>query len=92
MHGKLVGCVLMCLLVGHAASAQSCLRPIPPFVPELTEDIRAYSDLLRRDMEKYFADVQLYFRCIDGERNEVFEEGRRVTEEYGRVLDASENR
>ena len=92
MRGKVVGCVVVCLLVGHPAVAQSCLRPIPPYVPERTEDIRAYSDLLRRDVEAYFADVQRYFRCIDAERGEVFEEAGRVTEEYGPVLGASENR
>lgn len=87
MRGKLVGLVLVCLLVAQVADAQSCLRPIPPYVPERAEDIRAYSELLRRDMEAYFADVQRYFRCIDAERGEVFAEAGRVTEEYGRVLD-----
>lgn len=87
MRGKIVACVLVCLLVAQAASAQSCLRPIPPYVPERAEDIRAYSELLRRDVETYFADVQRYFRCIDAERGEVFVEAGRVTEEFERVLD-----
>ncbi len=87
MHEKIVGCVLVYLLVAQAAVAQSCLRPIPPFVPERAEDIRAYSDLLKQDMEAYFDDVQRYFRCIDTERGEVFAEAGRVTEEYERVLD-----
>lgn len=82
-------CWCVCLSVGQAAGAQSCLRPIPPFVPERVEDIRAYSDLLKQDMEAYFADVQGYFRCIDAERGEVFAEARRVTEEYQRVLEVT---
>lgn len=88
MCGKVVGCVLACLLVAQAAVAQNCLRPIPPYVPERVDDIRAYSDLLRRDIETYFADVQRYFRCIDTERGEVFAEAGRVTEEYQRVFEA----
>jgi hypothetical protein len=87
MRGKIVGYVLACLLVAQAAVAQSCLRPIPPYVPERVDDIRSYSDLLRRDMEAYFADLQRYFRCIDTERSEVFIEAGWVTEEYGRMLD-----
>ncbi|MCA2007079.1 hypothetical protein [Tritonibacter mobilis] len=87
MRGKIVMCVLVCLSVGQAAVAQVCLRPIPPYVPEQVEDIRAYSDLLKQDMEAYFDDVQRYFRCIDTERGEVFAEAGRVTEEYGQVLD-----
>lgn len=89
MRGKVVGYVLVCLLAGQTAGAQNCLRPIPPYVPERGEDIRAYSDLLKRDIETYFADVQRYFRCIDAERGEVFAEAGRVTEEYGRVLDVA---
>lgn len=91
MRGKIVGCVLMCLLAGQTAGEQNCLRPIPPYVPEQAEDIRAYSDLLKRDIEAYFADVQRYFRCIDTERGEVFAEAGRVTEEYGKVLNAVKN-
>lgn len=90
MHGKAMGWVVVCLLAAQVAQAQSCLPPIPPFVPADSADIRAYSDLLRRDMETYFADVQRYFRCIDAERREVFEEAGRVTEEYGRVLEVTE--
>jgi hypothetical protein len=88
MHGKIVACVLVCLLVGQAAVAQNCLRPIPPYVPTRVEDIRVYSELLRRDVETYFADVQRYFHCIDAERGEVFNEAGSVTEEYQRVLEA----
>lgn len=87
MRVKIVMCVPVCLLVGQAADAQSCLRPVPPYVPKRAEDIRAYSDLLKQDMEAYFDDVQRYFRCIDTERGEVFAEAGRVTEEYERVLD-----
>ncbi len=90
MSGKRVGCVLVCLFVGQAAGAQSCLRPIPPYVPERVEDIRMYSDLLRRDMEAYFASVQRYFLCIDAERGEVFEEAGKLARVYGRVLELVE--
>ncbi len=90
MRGKVVGCVVVCLLAAQVAQAQACLRPIPPYVPERAVDIRACSDLLRRDMQTYFSDVQRYFRCFDAERSEVFEEARRVTEEYGQVLEVAE--
>lgn len=73
MRGKVVGCVVVCLLAGHAVKAQNCLRPIPPYVPENPANIREDSDLLRRDMEAYFADVEQYFRCQDAQQAEVFE-------------------
>lgn len=78
------------MLAGLGADAQSCSRPMPPYVPELTEDIRAYSDLLRRDMETYFTDVQQYFRRIDAERGEVLEEVRHATGGYGRMLEVTD--
>ncbi len=87
MHEKIVGCVVACLATDHGAVSQSCLRPIPPFVPERVEDISAYAGLLKQDIEAYFADVQSYFRCIDTERGKVFVEAERVTEEFERVLE-----
>jgi hypothetical protein len=87
MRGKIVGCVLACLLVAQAAVAQNCLRPIPPYVPGRVDDIRSYSDLLRRDMEAYFADLQRYFRCIDTDRSEVFIEAGWVTVKYAQLFD-----
>lgn len=87
MRGKIMGFVLVCLPVGQVAGAQSCLRPIPPYVPERAEDIRAYSNLLRHDMEVYFTDMQRYLHCIDAEQMEVFAEAGRVTEGYAQVLD-----
>lgn len=88
MRARFVGCVVVCLLISQIAVAQSCLRPLPPFVPERADDIRAYSDLLRQDMDAYFADVQRYFRCIDAERGEVFAEAGQMAEKYGQVLAA----
>ncbi len=90
MSVRRMGCLVTYLLAAQAAWAQDCLRPVPPYVPERADDIRTYSDLLRRDMEAYFANVQGYFRCIDAERGEVFEEAGHVARVYGRVLELVE--
>jgi hypothetical protein len=85
MIGKFVGALLGWLLVAQVALAQACLPPVAPFVPADPEDIRGYADLLRRDMETYFSDVERYFRCQDAQRSEVFDEVRLASEAYGRV-------
>lgn len=87
MTGKFVGGALALLLTVQVTQAEACLRPISPFVPTDPEDVREYSDLLRRDIEAYFADVERYFRCQDAQRAEVFAEVRRASEAFGRVLD-----
>lgn len=65
MIGKFAGGAFVLLLTVQLAQAQTCLQPIPPFVPKNPADIREYSDILRRDMEAYFTDVEQYFRCQD---------------------------
>jgi hypothetical protein len=72
---------------GSAAIAGTCLPPAPPWMPTNADDVRAYADLLRRDAETYFAEVERYFRCLDQERREVFEQARAVSEGYARVLE-----
>jgi hypothetical protein len=54
--------------------------------------MRTYADLIRVDFESYIADVQDYFRCLDEERARAFVEAREVSEEYGRFLDALQQR
>jgi len=56
-------------------------------MPTNADDVRAYADLLKRDAEAYFADVENYFRCLDQQRREVFEQARVVNGDYARVLE-----
>ncbi|MEO0668530.1 MAG: hypothetical protein AAFZ99_11520 [Pseudomonadota bacterium] len=70
-----------------ASIAGSCLPPVPPWMPTNAHDVQAYADLLQRDAETYFTDVERYFRCLDQERREVFEQVRDFTEDYARVLE-----
>ena len=79
--------VMAALTWGSAVIAGGCLPPIPPFLPTNTDDVRAYADLLRRDAEAYFVDVERYLRCLDQERREIFEQAREVSEDYARVLE-----
>ncbi|AUR12199.1 hypothetical protein PhaeoP48_02221 [Phaeobacter inhibens] len=69
------------------AFAGSCLPPAPLWMPTDPDDVRAYADLLRRDAETYFTDVERYFRCLDQQRRKVFLQAREATEEYARVLE-----
>ncbi|QEE36322.1 hypothetical protein FTO60_11735 [Octadecabacter sp. SW4] len=70
-----------------ASIAGSCLPPVPPWMPTNAHDVQAYADLLQRDAETFFTDVERYFRCLDQERREVFEQVRDFTEDYARVLE-----
>ena len=79
--------VLVVLSWGSAAIAGSCLPPAPPWMPTDADDVQAYADLLRHDAEAYFADVENYFRCLDQQRREVFEQARVVSGDYARVLE-----
>ncbi|MCA1288406.1 hypothetical protein LC064_23950 [Salipiger bermudensis] len=77
--------VLLCLSTGNA-SAESCLAPARPYVPNDAQAVRDYADIIRGDFELYFRDIQGYFRCLEAERARAFEEAREVSEEYGFLL------
>ena len=79
--------VLSVLSWGSSSVAGNCLPPIAPLMPTDADDVWAYADLLRRDAETYFDDVEQYFRCQDQERREVFDQAREVSEDYARVLE-----
>mgnify|MGYP001826899302 CR=1 FL=1 len=79
--------VMIVLSWSSAAIAGSCLPPAPPWMPTDADDVQAYADLLKRDAEAYFADVENYFRCLDQQRREVFEQARVVSGDYARVLE-----
>jgi hypothetical protein len=79
--------VMIVLSWSSASIAGSCLPPVPPWMPTNAHDVQAYADLLQRDAETYFTDVERYFRCLDQERREVFEQVRDFTEDYARVLE-----
>ncbi len=81
-------CVVMVVLSwGSVAIAGSCLPPAPPWMPTDADDVQAYADLLKRDAEAYFADVENYFRCQDQKRREVFVQAREFSEAYARLLE-----
>lgn len=79
--------VMIVLSWSSASIAGSCLPPVPPWMPTNAHDVQAYADLLQRDAETYFTHVERYFRCLDQERREVFEQVRDFTEDYARVLE-----
>lgn len=72
---------------GSAAIAGCCLPPAPPWMPSNADDVQAYADLLRRDVETYFTNVERYFRCMDQQRLEVFDQARAASEDYARVME-----
>lgn len=78
--------LFQCLFVAGSADAESCIAPTRPFVPGDAEEVRDYADIIRQDFERYFQDIQGYFRCLVAEHDRAFEEAREVTEEYGHFL------
>ena len=79
--------VLLITVIVTVGPAHACTPPERPFLPTSREDMRAYADLIRADVEAYIADVQHYFRCLDDERTRAFIEAREVSEDYGRFVD-----
>ena len=79
--------ILAILSWGTVSVAGTCLPPVAPLIPTDAVDVGAYADLLRRDAETYFSDVERYFRCLDQQRREVFEQARVVSGDYARVLE-----
>ena len=79
--------MIMVLLVPVASRAETCLAPVPPFVPSDSQAVRDYGDIIRRDFETYLRDIQTYFRCLELERARAFEEAREVSQDYGRFLE-----
>jgi hypothetical protein len=73
-------------LIGGSASAETCVAPSRPFVPNDPQAAQEYAEIIRKDFDAYIWDIQSYFRCLDGERARAFEEAREVSEEYGRFL------
>lgn len=80
--------LLLSAVLSAAGPASACVSPVRPFLPASREDMRAYADLIREDFETYIVDVQQYFRCLDEERARTFAEASKVSEDYGRFLDA----
>lgn len=77
------------LNAAHAQEgAEFCFPPAVPSVPTSSEHVHLYSDLLKRDFEDYFANVEDYIRCLDWERNRAFEEARNAAQTYGRLLES----
>lgn len=58
--------------------AYGCLPPEPPFVPQSDEDFREYVDVISISFEQYYSRLTEYFRCVDEERQAVFEQAREI--------------
>ena len=78
--------VVLLFALTRTAAAETCLAPLPPFVPNDTQAALEYVDIIRQDFEFYIRDIQDYFRCLDAERARAFEEAREVSQAYGRFL------
>ena len=83
----MIQAVALLVLVPAAGQATSCLAPVRPFVPNDSQAVRDFADIITRDFELYIADVQDYFRCLEQERARAFEEARNVSQDYGRFLE-----
>lgn len=58
--------------------AYGCLPPEAPFVPQSDEDFREYVDVISISFEQYYSSLTEYFRCVDEERQAVFEQAREI--------------
>lgn len=78
--------ILLIIAQNSAATAEPCVAPIHPYVPDDAAAVVEFANLIRRDFEDYIQDIQLYFQCLDTERGRAFEEARQVSQEYGVFL------
>lgn len=85
---KLLQAIFLLLFWSGRAAAESCYPPERPFVPSDPQSAKEFADIIRGDFELYIRDVQVYFRCLDGERARAFEEAREVSQDYGHFLQA----
>ncbi|WP_371931685.1 hypothetical protein [Roseovarius sp. MMSF_3298] len=73
-----------------AGAAATCSAPVRPYLPDDSQAVRDYADIIRRDFETYITDIQNYLRCLEAERARAFQEAREVSQEYGRFTELIE--
>lgn len=66
-------------------SAGGCLSPERPYAPADAQAVREFADIIRRDFDLYFRDLQSFIRCLEEERVWAIEEAHEVTNEYRRI-------
>lgn len=86
-RGHVTRMLILHLIWGSSALAETCVSPARPYVPSDPRVVRDYADIIRQDFELYFQDIQTYFVCLDAERVRAFDEARDVTEAYQRLLE-----
>ena len=74
------------ITVTSVPATGACIRPERPFLPASQDAMQTYADLIRQDFEKYIADIQRYFRCVDDERGRAFLEAQEVSKDYERFV------
>ncbi|WP_300038565.1 hypothetical protein [uncultured Roseobacter sp.] len=74
--------IVATLVVIDHADAETCIAPLPPFIPTDSAAAQDYEDLTRSDFDLYVRDVQAYLRCLDRERTRAFHEAQAVTNAY----------
>ena len=83
--------VMVVVSWGSAAIAGTCVPPAPPWMPADPVAARRYKEILMRDVEEYFASAESYFRCVDDQRRQVFEEARQFSVDFSRLFNILSN-
>ena len=71
--------------------AYGCLPPAPPFVPESDEDFREYVEVISASFEQYYSSLSEYFRCVDEERQAVFQQAKEIGRLHRDFYDRADN-
>lgn len=69
--------------MGSSTVAYGCLPPEVPFVPQSDEDFREYVDVVSVSFEQYYSSLTEYFRCVDEERQAVFQQAKEIGRLHG---------
>ncbi len=78
--------IAMSLFPVLTVEAAPCNPPTVPFVPSDNSPRREFAELIKRDFEAYFEDVQDYFRCLNEEYARAFEEAQNASRHYAQFL------
>lgn len=71
--------------IGQTVSSSTvCLPPEEPYVPDSDQALSEYAEIISKDFERYFSELTIYFKCIDGTRQAVFARARVVSEQHQR--------
>ncbi len=74
--------VCTCLLVSSAAAAQSCVKPVPPQVPDKSTLDAATRNAVTAQIDAYIAATNRYLTCLEASDAQARAEAERIIQNW----------